>query len=71
MSKPKRQRPKRPSFYKLRTAEKVVFRDMRLPSKKNMRDIQIAQKRLDELRRSPEKVVRGAALAKKMKRWTS
>jgi len=71
MSKPKRQRPKRPSFYKLKTRGKVVFRDMRLPSKKNMGDIQIAQKRLDELRQSPEKIVRGPALAKKMKRWMS
>jgi len=36
-----------------------------------MGDAGIARMRLNELRQAPEKIVRGPALDKKMKRWMS
>jgi hypothetical protein len=43
----------------------------RKASLEDQRDIELAQKRLDELRKSPEKIIRGDVLEKKMKQWTS
>jgi len=35
------------------------------------RDAEIAQQRLDELRQSPEKMLRGPELEERMKKWVS
>jgi hypothetical protein len=73
MSKPKRtKRDKNQEWtHCLVNVKPVESHDMRIPTKKKNRDVEIAVKRLEELKRSPEKVVRGPALAKKLKQWMS